>query len=356
MPKGVFKHVSINSLATAAPIYSRSLDDEIELLENEKKIKKLKLITGLDKRRIANVNTTSIDLCCCAAKKIINEMDLNKDEIDGVVFVTQTPDYRIPNCASLVHGQLGLSENCLCYDVNHGCSGYIYGLLNAFTLVESGICKKILLLVGDTLSKVINPMDKSLAIIHGDAGSATIIEHTNDEIESRFILASQGSLAKTIIIEAGGFRHMSSDETKIERKDSEGNIRTDEQLYMNGLSVFNFALQSVPNLVNQMLEFSNLELKDINFFAFHQANGIINKGIINKLGIDEEKAPLNVIRKYGNSSCCSVPQVLSEAFGNKVMSKEKVIMTGFGVGLSLGSCYTNCKNTTVFPVIEYDDR
>ncbi|URZ18153.1 3-oxoacyl-ACP synthase III family protein [Clostridium felsineum] len=354
MAKGIFKHVSISSIATAVPIYERALDDEIELLENKKNIDKIKRITGLDKRRIADTKTTSIDLCCCAAKKIMGEMNIDKSKIDAIIFVTQTPDYRIPNCASIVHGKLGLSKECLCYDINHGCSGYIYGLLNAFSLVESGVCKKILLLVGDTLSKVINKKDKSLAIIHGDAGSATIIEYSDELIHSSFILKSQGDMSNSIIIKAGGFRNMSSKYTRIEKKDDEGNIRTDEQLYMNGLKVFNFALQNVPDLVNEVLEFSKLNIKDIDFFAFHQANGIINNGIISKLQIDQTKAPLEVVKQYGNSSCCSIPQVISKAFGGKILRDKRIVMTGFGVGLSLGTCITNFNNTTIFPIIEYD--
>ncbi|GMQ59567.1 ketoacyl-ACP synthase III [Vallitalea sediminicola] len=354
MSKGIFKHVKISSIATVVPTYSRSIDDEIELLGNEKNIKKLKLITGLNKRRIADKHTTSIDLCSYAAKKIIRELGININEIDGIIFVTQTPDYRMPNCASVVHGQLGISKECICFDINHGCSGYIYGLLNAFSLIESNICRKILLLVGDTLSKVINPMDKSLAIIHGDAGSATIIERTEKKIKSHFIIHSYGKKAKSIIIKAGGFKYVSSEDTRVEKKDSEGNIRSDEQLYMDGLAVFNFALQKVPELVNEMLNFTKLNINEVDFFAFHQANGIINKGIINKLQIDRQRAPLDVISKYGNSSCCSIPQVLSEAFGNKKIIKNKVVMTGFGVGLSLGTCCTSFENTTIFPVVNYE--
>lgn len=356
MAKGIFKHVRIHSIATTVPSNSKSIDEELELFGNQRAINKLKNITGLHYRRIVDENTTSVDLCSYSVKNLLQELQIDKNEIDGVVFVTQTPDYRIPNCASVVQGMLGLGEQCICYDINHGCSGYIYGLLNVFSLVETGVCKKMLLLVGDTLSKVINPKDKSLVIIHGDAGSATLIEHSEEEIESHFVLHSQGTKAESIIIRAGGFRNMSTTESRIEKRDSEGNIRTEEQLYMNGLEVFNFAITNVPCLVNEVLEFAGHSIEEIDFFAFHQANGIINKGIVQKLGLREEVAPYRVIKKYGNSSCCSIPQVFSEALGSdKQLPKNLVLMVGFGVGLSLGSCCTSLNDTIILPTINYNN-
>lgn len=356
MPRGAFKNVSITGISTVVPSCSKSLDEEMDLLGSKKNIEKLKKITGLHSRRIAGKNTTTLDLCYVAARKIVEATNQAVEEIDGVIFVTQTPDYRIPNNASLFHGKFGLNPNCLCYDINHGCSGYIYGLLNAFSLIEAGTCKKILLLVGDTLTKVINPRDKSLAIIHGDAGSATLIEYTDRTNDSNFILYSDGKKAKSICIEAGGCRNVISSETSKEQEDSEGNIRSPEQLYMNGLEVFNFALQNVPILVNEMLEFTNKTIEDIDLFAFHQANGIINSGIINKLSIPVEKAPIDVIREYGNASCATIPHTLSKALGNREKQRLLVMLTGFGVGLSLAACCTYLSETTILPVIEYDDR
>jgi 3-oxoacyl-[acyl-carrier-protein] synthase-3 len=247
----------------------------------------------------------------------------------------------------------GLSSDCLCFDVNHGCSGYIYGLLNAFSLIQSGMCKKVLLLVGDTITKVINPKDKSLAIIHGDAGSATLIEYSCVENRSNFIIHSDGKKANSICIKAGGFRNMSNVQTAAEHSDSEGNIRSDDQLYMNGLQVFNFAIQNVPSIVNEMLDYIGKSIDDIDFFAFHQANGIINCGILEKMAIPIEKAPMRVIGEYGNTSCATIPLVFSEALGNKVIPHMSVVMTGFGVGLSLASCYIELNNTTILPVFEY---
>lgn len=353
MSKGNFKNASIKGICTVVPSYSKSLDEEVELFGSIKNIEKLKKITGLFSRRIAGNNTTTLDLCCVAASKILKASNEDIKGIDGVIFITQTPDYRIPNNSSLVHGILGLNRDCLCYDINHGCSGYVYGLLNSFSLIQSGICRKILLLVGDTLTKVINPKDKSLSIIHGDAGSATIIEYTNKINDSNFIFYSDGTKAKSICIEVGGYRNIASPETSKEREDREGNIRSLEQLYMNGLEVFNFAIQNVPPLVKEMLEFSSKSVDDIDLFAFHQANGIINQGIVEKLSIPTEKAPMDVIREYGNASCATIPHVLSRALGNKDKQRLLVMLTGFGVGLSLATCCTYLNETTILPVIEY---
>ncbi|MBY9080756.1 ketoacyl-ACP synthase III [Paenibacillus sp. HN-1] len=355
MPKGAFRNVAITGVSTAVPSYSKCLDEEVDLFGSQKNIDKLKRITGLHSRRIANEQTTSLDLCVYSAERLLEAMKLDRSGIDGVVFVTQTPDHRIPNNASLVHGMLGLERDCLCFDINHGCSGYIYGLINSFSLIESGMCRRILLLVGDTLSKVINPRDKSLSIIHGDAGTATIVEYTEQENESSFILYSDGSKAKAICVEAGAYRKMSCPETAIEQEDSEGNHRSPEQLYMNGLEVFNFALQHVPPLVNEAMTLSRKTMDDIDLFVFHQANGIINRGIIDKLSIPLEKAPTDVIRDYGNSSCATIPHVLSSALGNSPGPHElSLMLTGFGVGLSLAACVTKLNDAVILPVLEYD--
>ena len=242
MPKVGFEHVSILGISTIIPKNSRSIDQELNILGNQREIDKIKKITRINSRRLAMNNITTLDLCIVAAKRLICDLKIDKNSIDGIIFVTQTPDYKIPNNASLIHGMLKMNRDCLCQDVNHGCSGYIYGLLNAAAMIESKVCRRILVLVGDTLSKVINPRDRSLTIIHGDAGSATILEFSKERSEMFFLLYSQGEKAKTIYIRSGGCRNMTNYESFVEKEDEAGNFRNDEQLYMDGLAVFNFAI------------------------------------------------------------------------------------------------------------------
>ena len=199
---------------------------------------------GVEQRRIAPPEQTTADLCFEAAKTLITRLNWAADSIDGLIFVSQTPDYRLPATACSLHGRLGLSTHCQALDVSLGCSGYVYGVWLASTLVKAGL-KRVLVLAGDTSSRMVDPNDRATALLFGDAGSATALEADNAAAPMHFRLGSDGAGARHLIIPEGAYRTGQQDERWGEGFDP-------THLYMDGAEVFTFTLRAVPALVRQM--------------------------------------------------------------------------------------------------------
>lgn len=350
-----FNHVKISGIVTVVPENIKSIDDEIDLYGgNEKQIARIKSAIGLDKRRVVDEQTTTLDLCHQAAENLIQGMQINRSDIDGLVFITQTPDHFQPSNSAILHGKLNLENSCASFDVNLGCSGYVYGLWMAHMMIASGTCKKVLLLAGDTITKYVNPRDRSTAPLFGDAGSATLVEKTEKDLISYFSLHTDGSGNDFIKVPAGGFRRPSTQTTAIEHKDVEGNWRSENDLYMNGGEVFNFSIKTEPAAINEILEYSNKTIDQIDYVVFHQANKYIITNIAKRLKLPLEKAPCETVGKYGNQSSASIPSTINDALNELVAtSKQKLILSGFGVGLSWASSIVELENIFCPAVITY---
>lgn len=312
-------------------------------------VRKIIATTGIKEVRIADNETTASDLCYQAALHLIDHMDLVKDEIDGLIFVSQTNDYSLPQTSNVLQSRLGLNENVFCLDIRLGCSGYVLGLFQASLLINSGACKKVLVLAGDTTSKIINPKDKSLRMVFGDAGSATLLTRGFDDIG--FKIHNKGSGFSELIIPAGGFRKPISRLTSNEITDQDGNVRSENDLFMNGTEIFNFAINKVPTLIDGLLEIAKWSKTEVDLFLFHQANNFMVEYLKRKMRILTERVPLGV-ENYGNTGPCSIPLLLSHITGRQFFY-DKVVMCGFGVGLSWAGCYTNLAKTKIFKTIDY---
>ena len=341
-----FNRARITGISTVVPNNVKSIDDEIDLYGgNLKQIARIKSAIGLDTRRVVDEETTSLDLCHYAAEVLINGMLINRSDVDGLVFVTQTPDHFQPSNAAILHGRLGLETYCASFDVNLGCSGYVYGLWMAHMMIASGTCKKVLLLSGDTISKYVNLRDRSTAPLFGDAGSATLVEKTVRELTSYFSLHTDGSGNDFIKVPAGGFRSPSTPLTATEYKDTEGNWRSQNDLYINGGEVFNFSINTEPAAINEILEYSNKTISQIDYVVFHQANKYIITNIAKRLKLPLEKAPCETVGKFGNQSSASIPATINDALNELVAkSNKKLILSGFGVGLSWASAIVELEN------------
>jgi 3-oxoacyl-[acyl-carrier-protein] synthase III len=341
-----FNNVKISGIVTVVPQIVKSIDDEIDLYGgNQKQIDRIKKAIGLDQRRVTDADTTSVDLCEAAAKKLFKGLDLNKRDVDGLIFVTQTPDHFQPSNAAIIHGCLGLDNACASFDINLGCSGYVYGLWMAHMMVASGTCNKVLLLAGDTISKYVNPRDRSTAPLFGDAGSATLIEETEVGTKSFFSLHTDGSGNDFIKVPAGGFRCPATEQTAVECEDTEGNWRSQNDIYMNGGEVFNFSIKTEPAAINEILEYSQKTIDDIDHVVFHQANKYIITNIAKRLKLPLDKVPCETVSKYGNQSSASIPSTINDALSAKVStSQQDIILSGFGVGLSWASASITLDN------------
>ncbi|RAX51424.1 hypothetical protein CCY99_09085 [Helicobacter sp. 16-1353] len=346
MPKIMFNNAKIAGIVACVPKDSISLDSQINIFydNNTAKLNRIKKTIGLDKRHIADKNTTTLDLCLESARLLLEMLSLDRDKIDAVIFVTQTPDFLQPNNSHILHSHLNLKESCACFDVNQGCSGYVYGLYLAFMMIETNL-DNILLCAGDTMSKVVNPSDSNTAPLFGDGGSATII--TRKIAKSYFSLNANGNGYRNIILPNSGFRGNLSDiNCEIDSKDSMDSADSKDStkdidskyLYMNGGEVFNFSIDKEPKAIKEILGFGKYNINDIDLIFFHQANAYILTNIAKRLNIPLEKVPMESISKYGNTSSASIPLAICDYCTNKKIEKNlKVILSGFGVGLSWAS-------------------
>ncbi len=317
---------------------------------------------GVEKKRHASKGIISSDLCYEAADKLLNELNWNREEIDILIFISQTRDYIMPATACILQDRLKLSKNCLAFDLDLGCSGYVYGLSVIYSMISAGHLKKGLLLTGEVPVPNISYQDKSTYPLFGDAGAATAVEFEKYSGQSYFNLQTDGSGYKAIHIPDGGMRNYLDPESSFKsEKISDGLIRNRLQIALDGMSVFNFTLKEVRPNINTLLEKSGMDKDNIDYFVFHQANKLMNETIRKQLKIEPEKY-LYSIDRFGNTSSVSIPLTVVTEFkakGKRQKTKVKedkyqVLFSGFGVGLSWGSCITELDDIVIPDLIEID--
>lgn len=310
--------------------------------------------TGVQRRRKAPFEVCSSDLCLKAAKKLIEELEWNKSEIDCLVFVTQTPDYTLPATSVILQHRLGLSTDCYTLDISSGCSGWVDALSVISSLLSHGSMKKGILLAGDTILKFCSETDKSTYPLFGDAGTATALEYSDKE-ENRihFTFNSDGEGSDVIMIRDGGFRNPVSEKSFVKEAISEGIERSNLDLILDGMDVFSFGISKAPESVKKLTDHFSIELDSVDYFTFHQANKFMNEKIRKKLKLPEEKVPYSM-KDFGNTSCATIPLTLVTQLQNKLI-KQKLshVACGFGVGLSWGSCYFQTDQIVCPDLIEY---
>lgn len=346
-----FSNVGISGITAAVPLNVIN-NYEYDLYFKKEDIREIIDKIGVKERRFVDENTCSSDLCFAAAEKLLNEMCINRDEIDLLIFISQTPDFRMPATSVLLQERLRLSSSTITLDINLGCSAFLYGLTVAYSLVTAGGIRKALILDGETRSKVYSLKDRKTGFLFGDGGVAALIEKGENFRESWFSLNSDGSRASLIKIPAGGYRKMSSCETVKEKVvDEYGNIRSDEQGYMNGADVFNFVIREVPKDFNKLLEYSGTNVNLIDYFIFHQANKYINSFLAKKLKLPEDKVP-STIEKFGNTSSVSIPLTIVSELANKLSLHKRLLLSGFGVGLTWGTAIIEVDGCYVGEIVE----
>ena len=337
---GKFINSSIEKIVSVVP---NNIIKNAELNFDEKTKKKVMKLTGVQQRHILEDDKSLADLYVLGITKIFEEIDASS--IDAIVVVSQTPEYRLPTTANLLHGLLGLKKEALAFDINQGCSGYVYGLYIVSSLIESNPnINKVLFCSGEATSKIVDSQNKSTAFLFGDAATVTLVQRTQKEISSYFLLRSDGRGAKNLIVKDGGIAHPFSETSYQPKIDAEGNTNTDACLYMNGAEVFNFTTEEVPPLIDDLLEYAKLTKDDIDVFCLHQANKFMLEFLAGKMGI-EDKTPIN-IEKFGNTSSASIPLLVCDK--PEICLKEKTFIAGFGVGYSMASAIIDLSNTKTY--------
>jgi 3-oxoacyl-[acyl-carrier-protein] synthase-3 len=283
--------------------------------------------TGIRKRHIARHGELSSDLAAVAADKLLRRMRISPELVDYVLFCTQTPDFILPTTACLLQARLGIPTSAGALDFNLGCSGYIYGLSLAKGLIETGQASRVLFLTGETYSKLLDPEDKTVRTIFGDAGAATLISATDAACESvgPFVFGTDGSGASNLMCQRFGWREMPMD---AHRRDG---------LWMNGPEIFNFTLRAVPAAVESLMAKASKGPDDIDLFVFHQANQYMLEHLRKKMAIPSGKFWISM-NHCGNTVSNSIPIALRDAQNaGRLRAGDSVMLVGFGVGYSWGA-------------------
>jgi 3-oxoacyl-[acyl-carrier-protein] synthase III len=304
---------------------------------------------GVNFRHVAPSGICTSDLCYEAAVDLLKKRLVNTEEIGAIIFITQTPDYRLPATACILQKRLGLSKSTLAFDINLGCSGYIYGLSVALGLLSQPAIKRVLLLVGDTITKCVSSHDRSSSLLFGDAGSATLLEAFSGSQTVYCSLNSDGSGAESLIIKGGGYRKQSSIYTLKLTEAQDTSKRSLENLYMDGPEIFNFTIREVPKDLRTILEFANTPIESIDYFFFHQANKFMIDYLAKKLKIPTDKYPIS-LNEYGNTSSASIPLTIATVKDSLNSYSKKVILSGFGVGLSWGTILIMLNDCEILPI------
>lgn len=345
-----YHNVGITAVAACVPkkiMYNKDLGYLIPEAEIEKVINNI----GISERRYAEADVCASDLCVKAAEKLIEDWQISKESIDALIFVSQTPDYHQPSTSPLLQHRLGLPTSTLCFDVNLACSGYVYGLSMAYSYASQEGINNVLLLVGETMSKTVSQHDKVSTPLFGDAGTATLIAK-GDFSDSVFSLHSDGSGSDVIKMPYGGYRNQSCADGFVEVVDQEGNIRTGEQFFMDGMDVFNFGMRVEPKDIKGLVATCGLTMDDIDILIYHQANKFMTDFFSKRLKISPEKTPYS-LRKFGNTSSASIPLTIVSELETNYSQRNKVILSGFGAGLSWATAMVDLSQCRISHLIEY---
>lgn len=291
--------------------------------------------TGIVERRIAAPGETAADLGFHAATSLFEDQAIARGAIDFLILCTQTADHLLPTSACVLQDRLGLPTSCGALDINLGCSGFVYGLALAKGMIESGLCKTVLLITADTYSKLINPHDRSVRTLFGDGAAAAIISAgAAPGALGPFVLGTDGSGAANLMVPAGGMRLPHSTASAMETTDASGNIRSQDQLFMDGAEIMQFTLSAVPRAMRELLEKAGKTLDDVDHVIFHQANQFMLEALRKKIKIPPEKFIID-LDTIGNTVSSTIPIAIARGLRTgRLRSGDTVLLLGFGVGYS----------------------
>lgn len=336
----LFRDKAIGGLLTVVPAQERLFLDEMKRFNApEARSRKLAEVMGYDRHRIVREDTCASDLAVHGLQHLFDHGLLGRDDFDAMIVVTQSPDYLVPATSNVIQGRLELRQDILCLDINQGCAGFVIGLLQAFLLLEQPSVRRVVLINVDVLSRKVSPMDRNSYPLTGDAASICIVErgsvgaiHANVKMD--------GSRCQALIIPAGGFRTPSSPETAAMEDAGEGNIRSKDNLRMDGSAVFNFVQVEVPPMIESLLAAAAATSADVDYYVFHQPNRFMLQKLADKMQVPHAKMPMNVVERFGNSSGVTIPVAMVHNLAGRLLQEPlRLCLAGFGVGLTWASIY-----------------
>jgi len=343
--------IKIAGMAVALPSQQIPVD-HYNAVFGEEVVSKFSEMTGVKSVCRCLPEQTASDLGYEAAKDLFSKSTVSKEAIGVLVFVSQKPDYRMPSTAFVLHKRLGLSQDCLVFDLNLACSGFLYGLQTVASLLSQSSSTHALLITADTSVKSLAPEDRTMIMLFGDSGSATLLEKSETAVPIRMGMRTDGNRFKSIITPSGAYRNRFAPTERVLWSDDIS--RSEYDTHMKGMDVFGFSITDVPKLLKEFMEETQTTPDSFDFFALHQANIYILKQLSRKLKIPFEKIPISLDR-YGNNSSNSVPLVLSDHYGAITSGSFRTLMAGFGAGLSWACCDITIDYAAIFPPITTDN-
>jgi 3-oxoacyl-[acyl-carrier-protein] synthase-3 len=337
--KFTFKQRAITGLLTVIPSNERSFVDEMANFNfPEKRSLKLKEVMGYDKHRIVDGPVCVSDLAVEGMEHLFAKELLDRDGFDALIVVTQSPDYIMPPTSNVIQGRLGLKQDLLCMDINQGCAGFLIGLMQGFLLLDQPSVERVVLINADVLSRKVSLKDRNSYPLIGDAASIAILERTDDATPIHMSLKMDGSRRDALRIPAGGMRLPASPETAAMSEDADGNLRSQDNLVMDGAAVFNFVQVEVPPMIEEILRTADKKMEDVDVFLFHQPNRFMLEKLADKMGVPRDKMPANIVEHYGNSSGVTIPLAIAHNLRHRIVGCTiDACLAGFGVGLTWSS-------------------
>ena len=347
-----FRGKRITSMLGILPETVGLFDDEVENYSfPPKQTMRLKKIMGYDRHRLAKDTSTVSDFAVYGLRYMLENDWIKKEEIGAVITVTLCPDHFVPHISNIVHDKCGLDTDVLCFDIAQGCCGFLVGLMQSFMLLEH-MNKKVVLINGDVLSHKVSKQDRNDYPLIGDGATITVLENGGDD-EIYYEMHTDGSRGKALIIPAGAFRMPSNPETGIMVDQGDGNLRSLDNIAMDGSEVFNFVQIEVPPMLENAFKRENLTVNDFDWFLFHQPNRFMLQKLAEKAGLPQDKLPMNLVENFGNPSGASIPMTAILNCKESLINKDnKCCLSAFGSGLAWGVMFMNIGNLDHCDLIE----
>ena len=355
-----FTNKTISSVLTVFPQQEIDFMDEMNNYNySELKMKKLKKLMGYNTRRWGKKGEGISDYAIFGVQHLIDQQIIKVEDVGAIIVTSTSPDYFIPPTSNLIQGHFNISHDCVCIDVSQGCCGYSVGLTYAFmTLEHLAADKKVLLVCGDMMSQKIGARDRASRPIIGDAVTISVVENCADGKEVYCCLKNQGEHGMAINIPAGGNKLPCSAETAVEVEDEAGNWRSQEQFFMEGDLVFNFVINETPLMIDELLAFANINKEEIDYFVCHQPNAFMLKKLAERVEVEPEKMPNDIVSIYGNSNSATIPVTLCHHYEEMYEGKDqnKLMFASFGSGLALGGVLIDLPALRYCKMIDYPHK
>jgi len=350
-----FRHKRISGILAIVPANERSFVEEMKNFNfPESRSLKLKEVMGYDKHRMVEPGVCVSDLAVFGLEHLFKNGLLQRDEIDALILVTQSPDYFMPPTSNVIQGRLGLKHDMLCMDIGQGCAGFVIGLMQAFLLLEQESIRKVVLINADVLSRKTSPKDRNSYPLVGDAASITVVERDAEDSVIHANLKMDGARNEALMIPAGGFRMPSTLATAMLEDVGDNNLRAKDHLRMDGSAVFNFVQVDVPPLIESLLAFAGVSMDAVDYFFCHQPNRFMLQKLADKMKIPHARMPMNVVEHFGNSSGVTIPIAITFNLASQLKTGySRVCLSGFGVGLTWSSMLMRLGGLTFCELIDY---